>query len=367
MKQLARKSSLKNKQNWAKALAFCCLIGAHGTAAAADAATTESTPSTVQTTPQKPVTEDRLQVHGIFSTRYDHTQADGVQDFGSALILDVSWKLSDTYTLATTGEFHHCFRDNLPFSNSSDGKLHDWNLPFFETYVKGQFDTTTVKLGQFTYIPAYGLTHGLYQEVSGGLVSFGKNVRTTLVAGTTRPYWPGTSANSTLSYADGVMQTSPYQSIDLVIPTSKATNIRALYEHGSVATPIEALPYSSPEINFSECGFDTKFAKNLKLEAATIHSTASTDNNGTYASLKYKEANPQKKNSFDTFVTYHDLEANAIMGNDIPLKSDQKGVRYGVHYVPFQNAIATVWYDDVKIISTNKNNDKIRVQLDVFF
>jgi len=66
-------------------------------------------------------------------------------------------------------------------------------------------------------------------------------------------------------------------------------------------------------------------------------------------------------------VTYHDLEANSIMGNDIPLKSDQKGVRYGVHYVPFQNAIATVWYDDVKIISTNKNNDKIRVQLDVFF
>jgi hypothetical protein len=347
------------KQTLAGTFALLCLLGGQERVSA--------TADTAAVTPAAATEADRLQIHGIFSTRYDHTQEDGVQDFGSALILDVSWKLSEKYTLATTGEFHHCFRDNLPFSNSSDGKLHDWNLPFFETYVKGQFGDTTVKLGQFTYIPAYGLTHGLYQEVSGGLVSFGKNIRTTLVAGTTRPYWPGTSSNSTLSYADGVMQTSPYQAIDVVIPASRATNIRALYEHGSVATPIEAKPYSSPEINFTECGFDTTVAKNLKLEAAIINSTADSSNKGTYASLKYKEANPQQKNSFDTFVTYHDLEANSLMGNDIPLKSDQKGVRYGIHYVPFKNSIVTAWYDDVKVISTNKNNDKIRVQLDVFF
>lgn len=366
------KRSTKLRQSLASTLACVCLCGGLPVSVSAATTDTKTTPATtesqssVQTKPQT-ITAGRLQLHGIFSNRYDHTQQDGVQEASSVLLINADWKFNDTYTLATTSEIFHCLRDDLPFSNSADGKLHDWNSPFFEAYVKGEFDTTTVKLGQFTYIPAYGITHGLYQEVSGGLVSFGKNVKTTIVAGTTKPYWPGTSANSTLSYANGVMQTSPYEAIDVVVPTSKATNIRALYERGAVATPIESLPYSSPEINFTECGFDTSVAKNLKLEAAAIHSTASSANNGTYASLKYKEFDLQQKKSFDTFVTYHNLESNAIMGNDIPLKADQKGIRYGVHYVPTKNTLATVWFDDVKVISSAKHNNKFRAQFDIFF
>lgn len=339
------------KQRWVIIFVFIFVIGIAGTALAAEI-------------------PDKFQVFGIFGTRYDHTQNTGVTDFGNMLNLTITGKINNNFSVVTESEFHRNLRQDLPFAvpggYSTGGNLHDWEWPFLQAHVKGEFDGTTVKLGRFTYIPAYGLVHGNYREVSGGLVSFGNIVKTTLVTGQSNVYWPGTSNNSSLPGADGMMQTSSYHAVDVVLPASKVTNVKVSYQKGTIPLPKE-ITVSGPQISFKEYGFDTKVADNLGFEAALVRSTATSDNKGSYAKLTYKGANPWKPQSQDAFIAYHKLENNSIMGNDLPLEANQKGVRYGFHYVPWMSSILTVWYDDVKTISTNTNVAKFRTQLDFFF
>jgi hypothetical protein len=362
----------KTKKTVSALTILLCLGSHHALATSSDSENNDTTQSSISTfngenhTNKMDASKERLQIHGFYMMTNDHTQQDGLKDWGNQIVLMASMKLNEHYTVETTSEFHHCLSSNLPFSNSADGKLHDWSYPFFDLYLKGDFKNVTFQTGQFSYIPAYGVSHGLYQSLCGGMVTFGNVVKTTIAAGTTKPYWPGTSSNSTLSYADGTMKKSLFRAIDIVIPVSKTTNIRALYDRGAVPVPIESSA-TNPELNFSEYGFDTTLAKNVHFEAAKLHSTASTANDGSYASVTFKEAQPQKPKSFDIFITYHNLESNSIMGNNVPLDSNQKGIRYGIHYVPTKNVITTLWYDNVKEISTNKNNNKIRAQLQVLF
>ncbi len=345
------------------------LLGIGGNTFAADttvATDTKAVTNNTVATDTKTTTDEKIKISGIFGTRYEHTQGKGVTDFDSMVNLKISAKINDQLSVITESEFHRNLRNDVPFSYSPDGVLHDWNWPVFQVHVDGEFDGTTVKLGRFTYMPTYGLVHGNYQEVSGGLISFGKVVKTTIVTGENTPYWPGTSNNSSLSTADGTMQTSSYHAIDVVVPVSQITNIRASYQKGSVAIPKEVL-FSSPELSFTEYGFDTKISKDLSFECAQVRSTAESDNTGSYAKLTYKGANPWKIHSYDTFVTYHNLETNSIIGNDIPLAANQKGIRYGFHYVPCMSSMLTIWYDDVKELSTNTKEDKFRAQIDFFF
>jgi len=108
-------------------------------------------------------------------------------------------------------------------------------------------------------------------------------------------------------------------------------------------------------------------AKNLSFEAALVKSSAASDSDGSYTKLTYKGANPWKPQSYEIFAAYHKFEANSIIGNDIPLVADQKGIRYGFQYVPWMSSILKVWYDNAKYLGTNTKADKFRTQLDFFF
>ena len=348
------------------------LLGIGGNTFAADtivATDTKAATTTTVATDTKATADEKsekFKISGVFGTRYDHTEGQGVTDFGNVLGLKISAKINDKVSIFTESEMHRNLRDDLPFATSPDGKLNDWTWIGLQAHVNGDFDGTTVKLGRFQYIPTYGLVHGDKQEVDGGLVSFGKIVKTTIVTGTNNPFWPGTTSNSSLSDADGIMQTSPYHAIDVIVPTSKITNIRASYQKGTVPLPKE-VSISNPQLSFTEYGFDTKIAKDLSFECAQVSSTADSDNKGSYAKLTYKGANPGKLHSYGIYTAYHNLETNSIIGNDINLTADQKGIRYGIDYVPWNNSLLKVWYDDVKELSTNTKVDKFRAQMDFFF
>ncbi|SDE96804.1 hypothetical protein [Sporomusa acidovorans] len=311
--------------------------------------------------------DNEIKVEGVWGNRYIHTKDKSLEDGGTMVNLTITKKLSDKYKIVTESEVHRPLKDSLPFATSRDGKMHSWAWPFLQANIEGNFDGTIVKLGRFTYTPAYKLVHDNKQQVSGGLVSFGKIVRTTIVVGKNDPFWPGTSSNSTMPGADGLMQRSAYQSIDVVIPASEITNIRAAYQKGTVPLPKEALPTVNPRINFKEFGFDTKVVKNLGLEAALIRSSAAADGHGSYAKLIYKGANPGIAQSFDIYTTYHKLEANSIIGNDIPMLADYKGVRVGTHYVIWKGSLLEVFYDKQKTVKTNAKADMFMAKLDFFF
>jgi len=279
---------------------------------------------------------------GILGNRYDHKSDSGVTDKSNVFNFWSTYKVNSFMTVETQSEFHRMLHSN-DGSNGTTIGTYDWSHLFMQSYAKFNFDGTTAKLGRFTYIPAYGLVHGDYQEVSGALVSFGNTLKTTFVTGYNNQYIP-----------DTVLASTDYKAADVVLALTPQTNIKAAY-------------MKNDSTNYVEGGFDTRLSQDYGFEAAYVKSTASADNKGYYAKLQYKGAIPFVAKTYDVFVTYHKLEANSIMGNDIPLYADYKGVRYGFHYAPWESTLLTVFYDNAKAISTNVKENFFRAQLDIFF
>ncbi|MBP2650518.1 MAG: S-layer protein [Firmicutes bacterium] len=315
---------------------------------------------------------------GIFGNRFDHMKQSGVTDRSAVIVFDTFFKINDNFTLVTQNELHRMYSPTAEqWNNNGNGKTPngsaDWQHFGLQAYADGKFDGLSTKLGRFTYIPAYGITHGDYLEVSGAQVTFGNKIKTTLVAGQDTNYVP-----------QGTYASMNYKAADVVAAVSPVTNVRLSYQRNQSGIGLApAVAYSGDDnyYNYFEGGFDTKLGKNLSFEAAYIKSSYDDANKGYYAQLKYKNAIPFVANTYDVYVAYHNLESSSIMYNDLRYYPDMKGVRVGFHYTPWNSTLLTVWYDIQKYIDTTttglepsggtayagEKDNFFRAQFDFFF
>jgi len=296
---------------------------------------------------------------GLLGNRYDHKSDKGVTDRSNVFNFWSTYKVNNFMTVETQSEFHRMYTSNVGTGSAYHGTYSaytdsvmgttDWNQLFMQSYAKFNFDGTTAKMGRFTYMPAYGLVHGDYQEVSGALVSFGSTLKTTLVVGQNTAYVPG-----------GTLASTVYKSADVAFALTPKANVKAAY-------------MKNDTVNYVEGGFDTRLGQDYGFEAAYVKSNATDNNKGYYAKLQYKAAIPFVAKTYDVFVTYHNLEDSSIIGNDIPLAANRKGVRYGFHYAPWDSTLLTVFYDNAKYIiaegsaKAGDSQNFFRAQLDIFF
>lgn len=311
------------------------LVGGTGIAAAED----------------KPAQDDgRFRIFSIFGNRYDEYSESGVTDTSSVFNINTFFDVNEYFTIITKSEFHQWWREKVdrstlppPLADSYD---ENWESIAYEAFVEGKYEFLGAKLGRFTYKPAYGLVHGDYQQVSGGEISAAYNdmVRVALAGGQNTHYMGPFGPQDNTDYIGG----------DIVLSLIPNTNIKAAY-------------MENDEVNYLEAGFDVKVPFDLGLEAAYIQSDADDDEVGYYAQIKYKNAIPFVPNTYDFYVQYHYLEANSIMGNDIPLSSDVEGIRLGLHYAPFPGVLLWTFYDFAESITTGEEDNFFRVQLDFFF
>ncbi|MBP2645801.1 MAG: S-layer y domain protein [Firmicutes bacterium] len=324
---------------------------------------------------------DNFHYFGIVGNRYDHWKNEGVADRSNVFILNTFYKINDNFTAITSSEVHKVYmHDEQQVGNAGStfpNPANDWNSWGVQAYVEGIFDGFSTKLGRFTYIPAYGLTHGLYLQVEGVQLTFGNLIKTTLVGGQNTDYVPG-----------GTFASMGYRAADVVAPLSAATNLKVSYQQNqsnwglAPAAAYASITHNKDYINYWEGGFDSKLSKDVAFEAAYIKSSYDEDNKGYYARLKYKDAIPFVPKSYDFYVTYHNLENNSIMSNDDRYYGNLKGVRVGVQWVPWNSTMLTVWYDMQKYINSAKYGTKpggvhnvtsgerenmFRAQLDFFF
>jgi len=314
---------------------------------------------------------------GIFGNRFDHMKKEGVTDRSSVVIFDTFFKVNDQFTFVTQNELHRMYSATTEQWNNNGNGIKpdgskDWQHFGLQAYVDAKFDGMSAKLGRFTYMPAYGITHGEYLEVSGGLVSFGDKVKTTLVVGQDTNYVP-----------QGTFASMDYKAADVVFAVDPKTNIRLSYQKnqsGKGLAPAVAYAGDDTNYNYFEGGFDTKLGNDWSFETAYIKSSYDSDNKGYYAQLKYKNAIPFVAKTYDIYVTYHDLEKNSIMYNDLRYYQNMKGVRLGFHYAPWNSTLLTVWYDMQKYINkgtaiqngsmnvaAGEKDNFFRAQLDFFF
>jgi len=326
-------------------------------------------------------TNDKFHYFGLFGNRYDHMKREGVTDKSSVFIFNTFFKVDDQFTFVTQNELHRTYTQTAEqWNNNGNGYTpngrSNWQQFGLQAYVAGKFDGMSTKMGRFTYMPAYGISHGEYLEVSGAQVSFGDKVKTTLVAGQNVEYVP-----------QGTFASMGYQAADVVFAVNPATNIKLSYQRNqsnlglvpAVAYENGAL-HNSDYINYYEGGFDTKLGNDLAFEMAYIRTSYDTDNKGYYAQLKYKNAIPFVAKSYDLYIAYHNLEGNSIMYNDLRYYGNMKGIRVGAHYAPWDSTLLTVWYDMQKYINAGtsapygtynvaagEKDNFLRVQLDFFF
>jgi len=323
---------------------------------------------------------DNFHYFGIVGNRYDHWKTAGTVDRSNAFILNTFYKINDNFTAITQSEMHRQYmQTEYQSSNNSTfpNDKNDWNSWGLQAYVDGKFDGYSTKMGRFTYMPAYGISHGDYLEVNGLQVTFGNKLKTTLVSGQNSEIVPG-----------GSFATMGYRAVDIVTPLSAVTNLRLAYQQNQsnwglapeAAYVYGGVTHNKDYINYWEGGFDSKLGQDFSFEAAYIKSSYDSDNKGYYAQLKYKNAIPFVPHTFDFYVAYHKLENNSIMYNDLRYIGNLKGVRVGAHWAPWNNTLLTVWYDAQKYINAGtsaKNNNiavtsgekdnMFRAQLDFFF
>ncbi|MBP2652803.1 MAG: S-layer y domain protein [Firmicutes bacterium] len=312
---------------------------------------------------------------GIFGNRYDHYDVEKVDDKSMVFVLNTYFKVNDNFQVVTQSELHRQFLQNSTQWNnntstdSPNGKA-DWQHFGLQAYADLKFNGMSAKLGRFTYIPAYGLTHGDYLEVSGALVSFGDKVKTTFVAGQDTMYVP-----------QGTFGSMGYQAADVVFAVTPNTNIKASYQRNQTNLGVAPVAIGNDDYyNYFEGGFDTKLSKDLAFKAAYVKSNYDEANKGYFAQLTYKNAIPFVAKTYDFYVAYHNLESNSIISNDDRYYANLKGVRVGMHYAPWNSTLLTVWYDMQKYIdagtstrdssiavTSGKKDNFFRAQLDFFF
>lgn len=303
---------------------------------------------------EQPQDEARFELFAVFGNRYDHQSDDGVTDKSSVVDIKTAFKINDYLTAVTQSAAHQWWDDDvdtstLPSSMAEnfDENWRDW---FFQGYVDGKYNYFSAKLGRFFYVPAYGIVHGEYAVVSGGLLSFNYNDKFSI-----------TAVDGQNSHHMGPFQeqeSTDYYSADFMVNVLPIFNIKGAYMSSDD---------DSDDINYYEIGFDVKLPLNFTFETAYTKSDADTYDTGYYAKIQYGQAIPFVGKTFDIYAIYHDLEENSIMSNDIPLDADREGIRIGCHYTPINNVMFTVWYDDADVISTDEEENYFRFQIDFFF
>ena len=120
--------------------------------------------------------------------------------------------------------------------------------------------------------------------------------------------------------------------------------------------------------NFKKAG---NYAENTKGEGynTTGDFTVQGDESKAYSvELTYKGYDTKYPGSWDAFVAYRYLGAMVAIG---PVYkgawTDQKGIEFGVEFVPAENVLATLKYFDGKDISTDQDASKFFGQLELQF
>ncbi len=130
--------------------------------------------------------------------------------------------------------------------------------------------------------------------------------------------------------------------------------------------------------NFSTVGDDSlgiwyaggsyAFDKNVKLVGQYAQSDADDFEKAGDVEIQYKAVDKSDPGSWSAYAGYRHLGQNAVIKPTYNVADpNQKGYVFGINYVPFENAIATLEYFDGKYMSDDSDASKFFGQIDFFF
>lgn len=249
-------------------------------------------------------------------------------------------------------------------------------------WVEGPALGGTWKLGKYPILPMNGLL--LDDKVSGAEVIFNNdNLKTTIQAG---------RFNTDRSAANPDMDktTADYYAVQFDYAQDKWTGQAGYYlfkDYFKEKTinlgdkTLSSADFDTDELSLWNVGLGYKFDDNFKIAGnyaentkgegynTTGDFTVQGDESKAYSvELTYKGYDTKDPGSWDAFVAYRYLGAMVAIG---PVYkgawTDQKGIEFGVEFVPAENVLATLKYFDGKDISTDQDASKFFGQLELQF
>ena len=242
---------------------------------------------------------------------------------------------------------------NASNGGANDHMNGDSDLKVERMWVQGEYGNTSILLGKLPY--ATNADGGMIfdDNVSGGQVTFGKDVMVTLTAG---------RVTAPKAFKEG---TASYQSVELYNDRDKKFTWGLGYHRFNNNDNFKAA-YGKKDANIWEVGAGIKFDDNVALNGAFAWNTSPDRAGGTPAGAKvttgakrawtaeldYKGADPADKGSFGLFAGYRYLGSFAAWAPTYDAApSGSKGWEFGLDYVPFKNVQTTLKYFTGKSIA----------------
>ncbi len=238
-------------------------------------------------------------------------------------------------------------------SNSKESTNADTTVD--RIYMDGNYGTTNIKLGKLPYTTINDKGMVFDDKVSGGQVTFGKDVKATVTAGRFNANQNDHPGN----YAFGATDSGAanYQAIE-VNYAKNAWNVGLGYHHfgadmndnTSIANKrVSTAKYNTDSVNIWSLGAGYKFDKNFAINAAYAKNTQGDFDgalNKAYSfELDYKGATPANKGSFGIFAAYRYLgDMASIAPTYDAIARGQKGWELGTQYVFMPNVMGTLKY-----------------------
>ena len=223
-------------------------------------------------------------------------------------------------------------------------------------WVEGQYGTTNIKLGRPVYHSEadYGLF--IDDPVSGGQITFGNKVKTTLTAGR---YQFNNGEARTGIYGWNTDKAASYQSSEVFNDRKDRFTWGLGYHHFTSGDLYSGLGYDGAGNSASvwaaglgyrftpTLGLIGSYTKNVSMQNAAGMNKGAADH-AYNIELDYKGANPKEAGSFGAFVAYRYLgpaatlySTHRVFGG---MREGDKGWEVGTSYTFAQNILGTLRY-----------------------
>ena len=315
------------------------------------------------------------------TVRYRYTDVD--KSTSDASEHNLLYRIEPHAYLGNTGWMIHSRVEYLMKDVGTASNADDVTLD--RAWVEGDGLGAHWKFGRYPVLPMNGML--LDDKVSGVEASFGSDVFTTTLQAGRFNTNAGSKDPAVLDESK-----SDYYSVQFKYNKDKWTAQAEWYLFddfyksnviGSEAFPsVGALTnydFDTDELNLWFVGLGYKFDDNFKLSAQYAENTKGSgyDNKGLVKGdeskaynieLNYKQFDIKDPGSWDAFIAYRYVGA---MTSIAPVYkgawTDQKGIEFGVEFVPAENVLATLKYFDGKDISTDEDASKFFGQVEFQF
>lgn len=231
-------------------------------------------------------------------------------------------------------------------------------------YAVGKVGETTVTAGKFGLMSNYGLLDDT--KLNGAQVDFGNKFKTSVRAGHLD------SEVVSDGYGHVASEYKPtYRGVAFNYALSKDTNLIGSYHHVGIGET------DQDTVNIYELGFGTTLVKNLTFQGSFAKSNIDVDkvygagskesDKAYYTQLMYKAADSKAAGSFDVYAQYKKIPEAVSFAPTWDYASDRKAWQVGFDYVPMVNSKFTAFYQDGKIISSDKDEKVYRAQIELYF